>query len=299
MSFSATVKNEMCRIEMQKECCQLFELKGIMTAGVDLSARANSFKLVTESAAVSRKIYILCKSLFNLTPTIEIKKLKKLKKHVIYVVGFDQFFASKEISSKLLFDEAYKKCCKRAFLRGVFMSSGSIIEPDRTYHLELSIHQEQNAINVNNLIQEFGLHSRIISRKGKNVIYLKEGQEIVDFLNITGAHKALLKLENVRIIKEMRNNVNRIVNCETANLEKTVNTAVRQVEKIQYIKETVGFEFLPESLRQIAELRSVHTEVSLKELGQMLSPPLGKSGTNHRLRKIEAIYDELKGKKKL
>lgn len=153
------------------------------------------------------------------------------------------------------------------------------------------------ATEVSDLMDSFKLHSKVTKRKGNYVVYLKEGENIVDFLNIIGAHSALLELENIRILKEMRNNVNRIVNCETANLQKTVDASVRQVENINYIKEHLGFDKLPENLREIAKMRLAYSDATLKELGEMLNPPLGKSGVNHRLRKLDKIAESLRNMK--
>ena len=155
-------------------------------------------------------------------------------------------------------------------------------------------HNLEYAKELSALINTFGLTSKVIQRKNSFIIYLKEGEQIVDLLNIIGAHNSLLQLENIRIMKEMRNNVNRLVNCETANLSKTVNAAVRQVESIKLIQREIGLSRLPQNLREIAELRLNNPDVSLKELGEMLNPPIGKSGVNHRLRRIEKIAGELR-----
>ena len=133
-----------------------------------------------------------------------------------------------------------------------------------------------------------------LNEKNSFIIYIKEGEQIVDLLNIVGAHTSLLELENIRIMKEMRNNVNRLVNCETANLSKTVNAAVRQVESIKLIQNSIGLQRLPKNLQEVAELRLSYPDESLKELGEMLDPPVGKSGINHRLRKIEKIAEEIR-----
>ncbi len=147
-----------------------------------------------------------------------------------------------------------------------------------------------------NLINEFGLNAKTIERKNNFVVYLKEGDQIVNLLNIIGAHSALLDLENIRIYKDMRNNINRIVNCETANLSKTINAAVRQIENIRYLESNYGLAKLSPSLREIAELRLKNPDASLRELGEMLEPPIGKSGVNHRLRKLDKIAEDLKNK---
>ncbi|HOO13287.1 MAG TPA: DNA-binding protein WhiA, partial [Bacillota bacterium] len=148
--------------------------------------------------------------------------------------------------------------------------------------------------DLKELINGFGLNSKIVERKGSFVVYVKEGEQIVDLLNIMGAYSALLKFENTRIYKDMRNNVNRIVNCETANLTKIINASVKQIENIEYIRDTVGLGSLPPNLREIAELRLNYPDASLKELGQMLTPPLGKSGINHRLRRIEELAEGIR-----
>ena len=170
-------------------------------------------------------------------------------------------------------------------------------DPERTYHLEIICHNKILAAELKKLMHDFNLNAKIIKRKGNYVVYLKEGENIVDFLNVIGAHLALLELENIRILKGMRNDVNRIVNCETANLQKTVDASVRQAESIRYIRDNLGFDKLPDNLREIAQLRLQYSDASLKELGEMLEPPLGKSGVNHRLRKLDKIAEDMKNVK--
>ncbi len=155
-------------------------------------------------------------------------------------------------------------------------------------------HDFEYAESLKEMINGYGLNSKVIQRKNNFIVYLKEGDQIVDILNIIGAHNALLNLENVRIVKDVRNKVNRLVNCETANLNKTVEAALRQMGNIEYILNTSGLSYLPENLREIAEIRLEHSEASLAELGKMLNPPVGKSGVNHRLRKIEKLAQKLK-----
>jgi DNA-binding protein WhiA len=195
------------------------------------------------------------------------------------------------LSSKLPNHLIKKVCCRKAYLRGVFLGGGSISDPEKTYHLELVTNNENFAEDIKELLNHYELGAKVVVRKGNYVVYIKEGEHIVKFLSIIGAHNALLSLENVRIYKEMRNNVNRIVNCETANLDKTLNAASRQIENIRYIKNTIGLEKLPAGLAEMAELRLRYKEASLKELGEMMSPAVGKSGVNHRLRKLDQIAD--------
>lgn len=195
-----------------------------------------------------------------------------------------------EISPKIVCDDK----TKRAYIRGAFLGGGSISNPEKAYHLEFVTHNDSYAHNISKIINSYGLDSKVIQRKNSYIVYIKEGEQIIDLLNIIGAHSSLLELENVRIMKEMRNNVNRLVNCETANLSKTVNAAVRQVESIKLIQNEIGLQRLPKNLRDVAELRLKFPDESLKELGEMLNPPVGKSGVNHRLRRIEKIADELR-----
>ena len=187
-----------------------------------------------------------------------------------------------------------RRKCIRAFLRGAFLGGGSISDPEKNYHMEFVTNNEDFANSLKDLINSLGFNSKIVSRKNNYVVYLKESEQISDLLSIIGAHNALLSLQNTKIVKEMRNNVNRIVNCETANLSKTVNAAVRQVENIRFIQETIGISSLPENLQEIARIREEYEDMTLKELGEMLNPPIGKSGVNHRLRKIEEIANKLR-----
>ena len=189
-------------------------------------------------------------------------------------------------------------CCRRAFIRGAFLSAGSMSDPEKSYHFEIVCATEKKATQLMEIINSFDIDAKIVPRKKNYVVYVKEGAQIVDMLNIMEAHVALMNLENVRILKEMRNSVNRQVNCETANINKTVNAAVKQIEDINYIQETVGLESLPANLQEIAEVRLKYPEAALKELGTFLEPTVGKSGVNHRLRKICEIAEEMRGKAK-
>lgn len=316
MSFSSTVKNELCRLENISDCCLLSEL----AASVCLNGAAAAvpgggwyIRVTTENAAFARRVFSHIRRLCDVSPEVTIRKSKKLRKHASYMILVTPAASAARLLEKtgvavlqgkegaphvlVLSDKntLKKQCCRKAFLRGAFLAGGSISDPEKTYHLELTSRTREQAQELSRILESFRLHARIIRRKGSYVTYLKEGENIVDFLNIIGAHSALMELENVRILKDMRNNVNRIVNCETANLEKTVNASLRQVENIRYIAEHIGFDRLPPSLRDIASLRLEYSDASLTELGQMLSPPLGKSGVNHRLRKLDQIAERHRG----
>lgn len=314
MSFSSVAKNEICRITDEKECCKIAELSAIirMSGTIQIKGKQGlSFRISTENPAIARRIFMLLKDIFSIHTDILVKKNNSLKKNNIYILVVTPEMGARNIliksgilrestgggisfNNKIGSDIAKKNCCKRAYIRGAFLGGGSISNPEKTYHMEFVTNSMEHAEDLMKLINSFELNSKVIQRKNNYVVYLKEGEHIIDLLNIIGAHGALLDLENVRIYKEMRNNVNRLVNCETANLNKTVDAAVRQTESIRYIQKEIGLRKLPPNLREIAELRLNYPDVSLKELGEMLNPPIGKSGVNHRLRKIEKIAEELK-----
>lgn len=186
-------------------------------------------------------------------------------------------------------------CCKRAFLRGAFLSVGSMSDPAKGYHLEFACADAAKAVQLREVMAAFDIESKIIVRKKYHVVYLKEGSGIVDLLNVCGAPVSLMNLENLRILKDMRNSVNRRVNCETANITKTVNAAARQVEDIEFLRVNYGFRNLPAPLREMAEVRLEHPDAPLKELGECFQPPIGKSGVNHRLRRLGELAEKVRG----
>jgi cell division protein WhiA len=313
MSFSVKVKNEICRYTNMSKEEAIMELSAIMKVSGTLSLGANrqfSFKITTENPAIARLVFILLKKEFNIHTKIIMKKNNSLKKNNIYVVIITENANVKRLlndigllkENKKVFslnynisDMVFKRDeFKKAYIRGAFLGGGSVSNPEKTYHLEFVTHNSDYAADLSKLINSYGLNSKVIQRKNSFIVYLKEGEQIVNLLGIIGAHSSLLELENVRIMKEMRNNVNRLVNCETANLSKTVNAAVRQTESIKLIEREIGLSRLSDNLREIAELRLKYPDDSLKELGEMLNPPVGKSGVNHRLRRIEKIAEELR-----
>ncbi len=304
MSFSSTVKNELCRLEKLDKCCLVAELAAALRISGTikyLNEDEANVRIVTENAAFARRTFSLIKDVFDICPEVTARKSKRLKKHVSYTLIITPAMGSKTIldSTNIVFKKLVKEnCCKRSYLRGAFLASGSISDPEKTYHLEITDKHRKSANELSILANSFGLNTKVIKRKGTYVIYMKEGENIVDFLNIIGAHASLMNLENVRILKEMRNNVNRLVNCETANLDKTVNASVRQIENIKYIENFIGFDNLPDNLREIAELRLKNKDLNLKELGELMSPPLGKSGVNHRLRKLDEFTEKYGTNKK-
>lgn len=313
MSFSVKVKNEICRYSNMSKGEAVAELSAIMKVSGTLSLgskRQFSFGVTTENPAIARFIFTLLKDKFNIHTQIIMKKNNSLKKNNIYVVLITDNMQVKNLlvevgllrSGENIFSLDYtipkivseSDKYKRSYIRGAFLGGGSISNPEKTYHLEFVTHNIDYARDLSNLINGYDLSSKVIQRKSSFIVYLKEGEQIVDLLGIIGAHSSLLELENVRIMKEMRNNINRLVNCETANLSKTVNASVRQTESIKLIEREIGLLRLPNNLREIAELRLQYPDESLKELGEMLNPPVGKSGVNHRLRRIEKIAEELR-----
>lgn len=313
MSFSLKVKNEICRHDIMSEKEAIAELSAIMKVNGTLLLGANkqlSFKIITENAATARLIFKILKDKFNIHTKILVKKNNSFKKNNVYMIMITENMDVKSLLKKVgilrnknnIFSLDYSipknimesEDLKRAYIKGAFLGGGSISNPEKTYHLEFVTHNNEYAKELSGLINGYGLNSKVIQRKNSFIVYLKEGEHIVDLLNIIGAHSSLLQLENIRIIKEMRNNVNRLVNCETANLSKTVNASVRQSESIKLIQKEIGLNRLPNNLREIAQLRLKCPDESLKELGEMLNPKVGKSGVNHRLRRIEKIAEELR-----
>lgn len=315
MSFSSTTKNELSRINIESSCCALAELSALvrMNGSIQITGMQNiNLKFTTENAAIARRIFSILKLLYHTEIEVMVRRNKQLKKNNNYlIVIHDQEISQRVLDDvgfitkdrKNLFDPSYEmpaelissRCCRRSYIRGSFLGGGSLSNPEKTYHLEFVTNHESHAENLRDIINSFDLTSKIIQRKENFVVYIKEGEQIVDILNIIGAHQALLKLEDIRVLKEVRNNINRLVNCETANLEKTIEASMRQIESIELIKKKLGLSRLPDNLREIAELRLEYPDASLKEIGELASPPVGKSGVNHRFRKIEEIAEELKG----
>jgi len=310
LSFSAATKNELARVFGRQSCCRVAELAALikMDGSIQISGgQLVSLNIVTENAAVARKIFSMVKSQFDLHTEVLVQRKTRLRKNNVYLVRIPPQPGVNMLLNRLgmidqngrlingVREELLKKeCCRRAYLRGVFLGGGSVNSPEGTYHLEIITGNEKHARYIGRLMQKLRLPAKESERKNWHVVYLKGSEQIVRFLNIIGAHAALLNFENARIYKDMRNKVNRLVNCETANLNKTVNASVRQLENIKLVRDTVGFDHIPVSLREVAELRVKYPDASLKELGDFMQPRLGKSGINHRLRKLEEIADNIR-----
>ncbi|WP_227762295.1 DNA-binding protein WhiA [Zhaonella formicivorans] len=311
MSFSSKAKNDLARILPERRCCQLAELSALirMDGSIQISSRENiAIQLVSENAAVARKVIKLLKQLFDLSVDTSVRRKVRLKKNNIYVVKIPPQQGVQVILDALhikIGEEGLtidwnavvpaSQCCRRAYLRGAFLGGGSVSDPEGTYHLELITRDNYHAQLLCQMMRKLQLEPRVSQRKNWYVVYLKESEQIIRFLNIIGAHTALLDFENTRILKEMRNRVNRLVNCETANLNKTIDAGMRQVENIQFLLSRIGYEQLPASLKEVARLRLEFPDASLKELGELLEPPVSKSGVNHRLRRLEKMAEKLRG----
>jgi len=316
MSFSSRTKKELTRLEKKQHDCMLAELSAIVhiSGTIKLAGRNRvNIEVSIKNAAIARHIFSLFKEACGVHTDIRMNKNPKLKKANIYTVALEKDEGANKILEDLgiirKIDGGFsinnfvpaeliqKEKCRRAYLRGVFIGGGSLSDPERSYHLELVAHNTEYGEAIIDIMREYELSPKMIERKGSQVVYLKEGDQIIDFLNIIGAHQTLLDFENIRIMKQMRNTVNRIVNCETANLTKTADAAYRQIKDIKFIDEERGLDYLSENLKEIAQVRMAHREASLKELGQMLDPPIGKSGVNHRFKKIREVAMEIKDEK--
>lgn len=315
MTFSGKVKHELELYVDSARHCQIAELSAIFSFCGEIRKAENgelSLHFSSENESVVRKCFTLLQKTFKIDKEISIDKclVKKNNRFVIEVRGQEDSIRFLQAAKYLNADRqpipctalvnpliVQRNCCRRAFLRGAFLCAGSISDPEKFYHFEIVCSTLAKARQLQELIQSFEVDAKVVSRKRHEVVYVKEGAQIVEILGLMGANISLLNLENVRILKEMRNSVNRKVNCETANINKTVNAAVKQMEDITYIRDTIGLHKLPDNLEEIAELRLAYPQASLKELGMLLSPQVGKSGVNHRLRRIGSIAEELRGNK--
>ncbi|RYM05932.1 DNA-binding protein WhiA [Sporolactobacillus sp. THM7-7] len=307
MSFAADTKRELTMLEVD-DCCARAELSALtrMNGFVSIRNKRVELDIATENAAISRRIYRLIKQAYHYPIEILVRRKMRLKKNNVYIVRLKDsarlfledlkiIDGNRQFTREIAPDLVQKKCCRRSYLRGAFLAGGSLNHPESSYHLEIFSNYEDHTYSLARLMNTFDLHVKVLPRKNGFIIYMKEGEKITDFLSIIGANKALFYFEDIRIVKDMRNSVNRLVNCETANLNKTVSAAMRQMENIRLIEKQFGLSELPVKLREIAELRLKHPDVTLKELGEMISgEPISKSGINHRFRKIEAIANQIR-----
>ena len=313
MSFSGMVKEELSRQTSTARHCRIAELAAIFTFCGSLEAGTDgrkSLRIQTENEALSRKGFTLLQKTFNIETKIFVRENSHLKRVKVYTIEITDpeeiqviFQALRLVTNSIdqgtlvLSDMlvVQQNCCKRAFIRGAFLASGSISDPEKGYHFEIVCSDAKRAEQLQTIIRSFSVDAKIVQRKKSHVVYVKEGAQIVDMLAVMEANVALMDLENIRILKEMRNSVNRKVNCETANLNKTIEAAVKQIRDIEYIRDTVGLDYLKPTLRDVARLRLDNPDMNLKDIGELLDPPVGKSGVNHRLRKISETAQSLRG----
>lgn len=281
MSFSADIKQELSKLNNLNNKNQVkAEISGYML-GSNYVENNKKARFITENEF---NIYRLTKLLENVH--IDYTNTNKGKS---FIAEWDASCRDNIMDINIEEEEI-----KKAVVRGSFMASGSLNEPNKKYHLEILFSSKENAEYVFYIIETFGIESKLLKRKEKYSLYIKDSEEISKFLALIGAKKAVLDYEEIRIIREMRSNVNRLVNCETANINKTINVAVSQIADINFIKQKNKFEELPENLKEIANIRLENPESSLVELGNLLKKPIGKSGVNHRLKKLQEIARELR-----
>lgn len=294
MSFAGNVKEELFKHTASSRHCRIAELAALLCfgseSGLDPAGdMPQELKLKLDNDLIAEKCFTLFIRTFNISKNADNRAL--LDGQVICIRDPEEIrMLIQALGSEIMLQ---RSCCMRAYLRGAFLASGSVSDPNKSYHFEIVCKNAGQAELLIDIMRNFDITAKQILRKKYHVVYLKEGSLIVEALNVMEAHVALMDFENSRILKEVRNSLNRRVNCETANIGKTVTAAVKQAEDIKIVMGMPDYKSLPEGIRQIAELRLQYPDASLKELGQMCDPPLGKSGVNHRLRKLSLMADKM------
>lgn len=302
LAFSDATRRELARVMPSARCCRIAELSAVYELDGFLLGKDNQYLDFNNSAPlVARKILLLLRGLYPQLPTqvlVVRSRSRRTQMCTVRVLGREQAgLVYQDFKKQSFWEETgilRKKCCRRAYLRGAFLSRGSVTNPEKTYHLEISTEQTGAALRILETMASLGLEAGLTQRKGSFVVYMKDGQQIVNLLNLMGAHTALLRFENVRVFKEMRNQINRLVNCETANVGKTVKASLEQLEDIRLIARTIGLPQLPPKLQAVAELRLQNPYASLQELGDLLVPKMSKSGVNYRLRQLKEKARQLR-----
>ena len=311
MSFTAEVKEELSRVMPQRQCCPKAELAALIRVEGSLhiaGAERMRLEMATETAPVARKAIKLMHQLYGLKTELTVRRsvLHKTNNYLITVPSQPPLPGA--LTDLGILDEeaglAYgvparlvrRDCCAISYLRGAFLGGGFVADPHGDFHFELTAETEQVARDLVGLMARFGIEAKVTRRRGLYAVYLKGAEPIVTFLALVGAHRALLRTEDVRIIKSMRNDVNRLVNAETANLQKSAEAAISQVEDIRYLADFVSVDGLPPALQELARLRLEHPDVSIRELGELASPPLSKSAVYHRIRRLEQMAAELRAR---
>ena len=310
MSFSSQIKEELSLTKTGADHCRMAETAAIITmcGGVQIgSDESLTLKIHTENRFVAARYCRLLAKAFQIRPLPGVRigassclySLGICDHHQVYRVLYGTHLLTDDGEIEEIMDEEKdpvlrRDCCRRAYLRGAFLVAGSVSDPRKHYHLEITCPSPEKAEKLRRLAEGFDLSPGVVERKGRYVFYLKEGDQISSMLGLMGASKSLMEMENVRILRDISNNVNRRVNCDAANIGKTVKTAQRQIEDIRFLREHTDITKLPAALLQMAQVRLEYPELPLLELGQQLDPPLGKSGVNHRLSKLSQMAQELR-----
>ena len=310
MSFSSEVKEELGKRLDTARHCQIAEFAAIMAFCGKMrsdSGEEMQIEVMTENEVVLRKFILLAESIFEMEEHDFVIEHEGKKNSLIHVYIKEPVYVTKILMTLKWCDEQFtqiepvfvhpilvqKECCKKAFIRGAYLAAGSISDPNKFYHYEIVCEYEEDAVQLQELLLYFELDAKVIQRKRNYIVYLKEGNNITDVLNLMGAVVSQMNLYNIMILKGMRNDVNRKVNCETANLNKTIEAAVKQIRDIEYLRDTVGLGSLSDGLRQVAYVRLENPDMNLKDIGERLNPTVGKSGVNHRLRRILEFAEQL------
>ncbi|MGX5378020.1 DNA-binding protein WhiA [Ligilactobacillus sp. LYQ135] len=310
MSYASDVKKELTMLEVHEEGNGKAELMALIRMNGSLSIENHHFVLSvqTENPATARRIYKLLKQFYHVESELIVRRKMKLKKNNLYIVKLrhdsEHVLNDLDILNGLQIEQTVplqfldNDLKVRSYLRGAFLATGSVNNPETgRYHLEIySLYEEHND-TICEMMNRYRLNARKTERRSGYITYLKEAEKIADFLSLIGATNSMLKFEDIRIVRDMRNSVNRIVNCETANLNKVADAANKQIENIKFLDEQIGLDKLPEKLQEVARVRVAHPELSLKELGELVpGGPISKSGINHRLRKINEMAEKLTAK---
>lgn len=318
MSFASETKNELARIEPEKKCCMLAEISGFLrVAGSIGLVGFGKFKIIvtTDNPAVARHYKKLIQDYFGIETKLEIGEGKAIgksrsSKKFSYSITIDADNRSEQIlretgillvreGNNYISDGIYSgivrtKCCKKAYLRGVFMGAGTMSDPEKSYDLEFVLDSANMASDLKKLINSFvDLSCKVTERRGKHVVYMKKADYISDMLAIMGASSQVFSMEETRIKKEMVGSARRMSNCDSANMDRSIEASMKHIEAIKKIQNTKGLASLPDNLREAAELRIEHPDISIAALGELCNPPLKKSGINKRLMKIEEIASKL------
>lgn len=308
MSFSSDTKEELIQLPLEKSCCILQELGAITQTSASLSLQGGGLFQLTyqvESTPLARRIFLLLRQGFSITPSLHFLQHPRFKTKKTTVLTVDHRDASKLLAAFDMLDaqadnaftlsrmtpkqNPTKRCCRNAFLRGAFLGAGTLSNPEKGYHFEVRTPNDSFKKNLLDVMTKSGFSPLISTRKDIPFVYLKNGDQIISFLAATGAHKALMKMEDIRIQKEVLNQVNRSMNCDHYNMDKQLNAAQKQMDAIRLLEQTIGLDALSPTLAQTARLRLNNPEASLELLGSLSTPPMGKSGINHRLAKIVAL----------